>query len=152
MYNVTILYCTTRLCNFIVQVIKLYIIQKKTHVLICICCRCKETCPKLVDFFENKQITFASVDIREDRITLGHANITIPEKYHVDIQDMYKSEDKFYNNPPFYRDGLGYLAETMIDTACGSLKTDFPCRGHDFWETKPLSALQIGRASCRERV
>ncbi|CAM0913682.1 unnamed protein product [Alopecurus aequalis] len=111
------------------------------HVLVFHYCRCKETYPKLVDFFENKHI------IRRDGIMFGRANITTPEKYHVDIQDMYKSEDKFYNNPPFDRDSMEDLAVTIIDKACGSFKTDIPFRGHDFWETKPLSVLHLEYAA-----
>ena len=57
------------------------------------------------------------------------------------------SEDKFYNNPPFDSDSMGDLAVTIINKACGSFKTDIPFHGHDFWETKPLSALYLEYAA-----
>ena len=92
----------------------------------------QEDCPKLVDFLQNKEITFASVDIRQDRIMLGHVNIIIPEQFHIDIQDLFKSEDRFEYTPPYDKDGMGSLAATIIDRARGKLKNDFPCNGHHY--------------------
>ena len=78
---------------------------------------------------------------------LARANIIIPEEFHVDIQDLFKSEEKFDYTPPYDRDGMGFLATSIIDIACGKLKNDFPLNGHQFWEKKPLSALHIEYAA-----
>ena len=59
-------------------------------------CRRREPCPKLAEFLQEKGITFASVDIRSDKEKLAHEDITIPEQYHIDIQDMFKTKERFH--------------------------------------------------------
>ena len=116
-------------------------------MIIFIRCRCTSPCPELADFLVNKQIKFASVDIRCDRRMLEQENIVIPAEFHVDLQDLFKTRRTYEAPAPYDRDGMADLAGKIIDITCSWIKDDFPWGGHDKWEEERLPALNLEYAA-----
>ena len=100
----------------------------------------------LGSFLRNREITFTSVDTRNDKKVLNHAWMPIAPEYHIDIQDIIKLPGNGK------RAGMGALAAAIIDPSYADMKKVFkPCRlrreGHDFWEFKPLLMLNLQYAA-----
>lgn len=89
------------------------------HVLVYHYCKAKRPCPALTDLLWHKAITFASVDIRNDKSILSNQWIKIPQEHHVDIQKQFliKGGEK--------RDSMGDLTTTIIDHSYDDMKTAF---------------------------
>ena len=62
----------------------------RRHVLVFHWCRSKKHYPTLGKLFERKNITFASMDITNDRNVLSCAGFHILAEYYVDLQLVYK--------------------------------------------------------------
>lgn len=72
---------------------------------------------------------------------LRRALITIPDQYHVDIQDMFRIKGGRD------RDGMGDLAKTIIDSSYEEIKGKFPKDNHNYWEWKPLDPANLKYAA-----
>jgi hypothetical protein len=88
-----------------------------------------KSCPRLRDFLQNKEITFTTVDIRGDRRVLEKEGFNIPIDYHVDIQDMFKTDPD-----PNHRDNMAKLAGMIIDKSYNRMKKKCPQDIHDKWD------------------
>ena len=101
----------------------------------------------LLSFLKNKKITFTSVDISKDTTILKDEWLPIPHPYHLDLQKIYKIEGR-------KKAGMATLAATLIDQSYALMKDDFKGAedrdrriGHDFWEYKPLSEMNLRYAA-----
>ena len=102
----------------------------------------------LGSFLRSKEISFTSVHTRNDKKVLNRAWMPIAPEYHIDIQDIIKLPGNGK------RAGMGALAAAIIDPSYEDMKQAFKgeaCRawreGHDFWEYKPLSMLNLQYAA-----
>ena len=116
-------------------------------MIIFIRCRCRSPCPELAAFLTDKRIKFASVDIRCDGKMLEQENIIIPAEFHVDLQDLFKTRQKYEAPAPYDRDGMSDLAGKIIDITCSRIKDNFPSNGHDKWEEERLPAVNLEYAA-----
>ena len=115
-------------------------LDMREHVLVYHYCR-SEWCQPLVEFLQCRAITFASVDIRIDKIMLGRAWISIPYEHHVDIQKQFRIKGGGE------RDSMADLAAAIIDPLYKNMKKSFPKEKHQYWEWKPLSPLHLEYAA-----
>ena len=90
----------------------------REHVLVYHYARSTKECQGLRDFLKKRQITFVSVDKRTDIKMMQKEKFDIPDEYHVDIQDIFKSVPR--DN---HRDGMSKLAATLIDRSYIQMKT-----------------------------
>ncbi|XP_071683485.1 uncharacterized protein [Lolium perenne] len=107
--------------------------------------RCKDQCPRLLTFLKHKQYTFTSVDKRNDTKVLRAAGLHVPEERHIDIQDIFKIKGQ-------PQAGMADLAAKLIDPKFANMKKEFKYnrrrkKGHDFWECKPLSWMNLEYAA-----
>ena len=61
--------------------------------------------------------------------------IEIPDECHIDLQGLFKIHRE--------RTGIADMVAALIDEEYKKMKTNFPKRGHDFWEKKPLDPINI---------
>ena len=81
------------------------------------------------------------MDTRGDNIKLNCAGIHIPEGYHIDIQDLFKTPGGQG------RDGMGDMASKIIDSEYVDMKDRFPSEGHKRWEFMPLPKVNQNYAA-----
>ncbi|KAK1653781.1 hypothetical protein QYE76_071586 [Lolium multiflorum] len=120
-------------------------IAMREHVLVFHYIRCKDHCPRLLTFLKDKQYTFTSVDKRNDTKVLRAAGLPVPEERHIDIQDIFKIKGQ-------PQAGMADLAAKLIDPKFANMKKEFKYNrrrkeGHDFWECKPLSWMNLEYAA-----
>ncbi|KAK1661345.1 hypothetical protein QYE76_049504 [Lolium multiflorum] len=120
-------------------------IAMREHVLVFHYIRCKDQCPRLLTFLKHKQYTFTSVDKRNDTKVLRAAGLPVPEERHIDIQDIFKIKGQ-------PQAGMADLAAKLIDPKFANMKKEFKYNrrrkeGHDFWECKPLSWMNLEYAA-----
>src|SRR4051812_7991865 len=72
--------------------------------------------PGLRKFLETKEITFESVDTCNDKKVLQAEWIFIPEKYHIDIQTLYRIPGKGL------KAGMGDIAAELVDPSYKMMK------------------------------
>lgn len=94
----------------------------------------------LQDFLSTKKITFASVDIWGDKGALRESGFSVPQDFHLDIQE------EFYNLKQG-KIGMATLAEHIIDSSYSRMKKNFPSELHGFWEYKPLNRQSLQYAA-----
>ena len=108
-------------------------------ILICFCCRSDKHCPGLMEFLRSG-VTFASVDIRNDRLKMRHSfGIEIPAGCLVDIQMIFKLQHD--------RTSMARMAVALIDDSYADMKTSFPRSQHRLWEKGPLDDINIEYAA-----
>ncbi|KAK1696532.1 hypothetical protein QYE76_013229 [Lolium multiflorum] len=97
-------------------------------------------------FLKNKGVTFVGVDIRTGHKLLYKQWLYIPPGKHLDLQDML--------NIPGYgnRDGMATMSSELIHPKYAGMKEKFvhdydKFEGHNFWEFKPLSDMNLEYAS-----
>ena len=94
-------------------------------------------CPQLLDFLRYKEITLASVDKRNDKKVMKRTfewEDEIPDEYHVDLQDVFKLNNK-------ERSGMADMAAELIDDSYGTMKTKFKQDGHRRWAKNPFDKI-----------
>ncbi|KAE8771529.1 Endoribonuclease Dicer-like protein 3a [Hordeum vulgare] len=102
--------------------------------------------PALVDFLQNKGIYFTSVDKRRDKTLLHLAGIEIPEDYYIDLQDIYKSEERL-SNGELVRVGMATMASEIVDSSYNEMKKKLSSDDHQLWEWKPLPQINLEYAA-----
>uniref|UniRef100_A0A8I6X1Q3 3'-5' exonuclease domain-containing protein n=1 Tax=Hordeum vulgare subsp. vulgare TaxID=112509 RepID=A0A8I6X1Q3_HORVV len=119
-----------------VAVIQIYF---ATHVLIFQWAKSDKHCPGLMEFLRSG-VTFASVDIRNDRLKMRHSfGIEIPAGCLVDIQTIFKLQHD--------RTSMARMAVALIDDSYADMKTSFPRSQHRLWEKSPLDDINIEYAA-----
>uniref|UniRef100_A0A8I6XJ04 3'-5' exonuclease domain-containing protein n=1 Tax=Hordeum vulgare subsp. vulgare TaxID=112509 RepID=A0A8I6XJ04_HORVV len=109
------------------------------HVLIFQWARSDKDCPELMDFLRSG-ITFASVDIRNDKLKMRHSfGIEIPAGCLVDLQTVFRLRHD--------RTSMAHMAVALIDEGYGDMKTSFPKFQHKLWEKGPLDPINIEYAA-----
>jgi hypothetical protein len=103
--------------------------------------RGSKSCPRLHDFLQNKEITFTTIDMRGDGRVLDKEGFNIPIEYHVDVQDMFKT-----NPDPNHRDDMEKLAGMMIAKSYNR-KKKCPQDIHDKWYYKPMEMSSLSYAT-----
>jgi ribonuclease D len=96
-------------------------------------------CPQLIQFLNHPDISFASVDKRQDTSKLEAQGARIPN--HVDLQDHF--------NIPFQsRTGLAKMATLIIDRTFKDYKEEFRKKNlHNTWHLRELQPEQIHYAA-----
>jgi ribonuclease D len=96
-------------------------------------------CPELIQFLNRPNISFASVDKRQDTPKLEALGARIPD--HVDLQDHF--------NIPFQaRTGLANMAKLIIDRKFKDYKEDFrKLKLHSTWHLRELQPEHIHYAA-----
>ena len=108
-------------------------------ILICFCCRSDKHCPELMEFLRSG-ITFASVDIRNDKLKMRHSfGIEIPAGCLVDLQTIFMLRHD--------RTLMAHMTVALIDESYGDMKTSFPKSQHRLWEKGPLDDINIEYAA-----
>uniref|UniRef100_A0A8I6WNG8 3'-5' exonuclease domain-containing protein n=1 Tax=Hordeum vulgare subsp. vulgare TaxID=112509 RepID=A0A8I6WNG8_HORVV len=109
------------------------------HVLIFQWVRSDKHCPELMEFLRSG-ITFASVDIRNDKLKMRHSfGIEIPAGCLVDLQTIFRLRHD--------RTSMAHMAVALIDESYGDMKTSFPKCQHKLWEKGPLDDINIEYAA-----
>uniref|UniRef100_A0A8I6YF46 3'-5' exonuclease domain-containing protein n=1 Tax=Hordeum vulgare subsp. vulgare TaxID=112509 RepID=A0A8I6YF46_HORVV len=109
------------------------------HVLIFQWVRSDKHYPELMDFLRTG-ITFATVDIRNDKLKMRHNfGIEIPAGCLVDLQTVFRL--------PHDRTSMAHMAVALIDAEYGDMKTSFPKSQHKLWEKAPLDPINIEYAA-----
>uniref|UniRef100_A0A8I6YQ40 3'-5' exonuclease domain-containing protein n=1 Tax=Hordeum vulgare subsp. vulgare TaxID=112509 RepID=A0A8I6YQ40_HORVV len=109
------------------------------HVLIFQWARSDKHCPELMDFLRSS-ITFATVDIRNDKLKMRHSfGIEIPAGCLVDLQTVFMLRHD--------RTSMAHMAVALIDEGYGDMKTSFPKSQHKLWEKGPLDPINIEYAA-----
>ena len=99
-------------------------------ILICFCCSSDKHCPELMDFL-HKGITFATVDITNDKLNMRHNfGIEIPTGCLIDLQTVFRLRH--------VRTSMAHMAVALIDEEYGDMKTSFPKSQHKLWEKAHL--------------
>uniref|UniRef100_A0A8I6YMJ2 3'-5' exonuclease domain-containing protein n=1 Tax=Hordeum vulgare subsp. vulgare TaxID=112509 RepID=A0A8I6YMJ2_HORVV len=110
-----------------------------SHVLIFQWGRSDKHCPGLMEFLRSG-VTFASVDIRNDRLKMRHSfGIEIPAGCLVDLQTIFRLRHD--------RTSMAHMAVALIDESYGDMKTSFPKYQHKLWEKDPLDDINIQYAA-----
>uniref|UniRef100_A0A8I7B964 3'-5' exonuclease domain-containing protein n=1 Tax=Hordeum vulgare subsp. vulgare TaxID=112509 RepID=A0A8I7B964_HORVV len=110
-----------------------------SHVLIFQWARSDKHCPGLMEFLHSG-VTFASVDIRNDRLKMRHNfGIEIPAGCLVDLQTIFRLRHD--------RTSMAHMAVALIDESYGDMKTSFPKYQHKLWEKGPLDDINIQYAA-----
>ena len=95
----------------------------------------------LSDFLRFSGVTFASVDTSADKRVLARTwNLTIPSKFHVDIQDVYEI-------PGHVKAGMSTLAALLIDPWYKDMKKMFSWQAHSRWEKPQLDRINLKYAA-----
>ena len=85
-------------------------------------------------------ITFASVDIRNDKLKMRHTfGIEIPAGCLVDLQTIFRLRHD--------RTSMAHMAVALIDDSYADMKTSFPKSQHKLWEKAPLDRINIEYAT-----
>uniref|UniRef100_A0A8I6YZU8 3'-5' exonuclease domain-containing protein n=1 Tax=Hordeum vulgare subsp. vulgare TaxID=112509 RepID=A0A8I6YZU8_HORVV len=109
------------------------------HVLIFQWAWSDKHCPELMDFLRSG-ITFASVDIRNDKLKMRHNfGIEIPAGCLVDLQTIFRLRHD--------RTSMAHMAVALIDNSFADMKTSFPKSQHKLWEKGPLDDINIEYAA-----
>uniref|UniRef100_A0A8I6X6Y3 3'-5' exonuclease domain-containing protein n=1 Tax=Hordeum vulgare subsp. vulgare TaxID=112509 RepID=A0A8I6X6Y3_HORVV len=109
------------------------------HVLIFQWARSDKHCPELMDFLRSG-ITFATVDIRNDKLKMRHSfGIEIPAGCLVDLQTVFRLRHD--------RTSMAHMAVALIDEEYGDMKISFPKSQHKLWEKAPLDPINIEYAA-----
>uniref|UniRef100_A0A8I6XI71 3'-5' exonuclease domain-containing protein n=1 Tax=Hordeum vulgare subsp. vulgare TaxID=112509 RepID=A0A8I6XI71_HORVV len=109
------------------------------HVLVFQLARSDKHCSELMDFLRSG-ITFASVDIRNDKLKMRHNfGIEIPAGCLVDLQTVFRLQHE--------RTSMAHMAVALIDEEYGDMKTSFPKSQHKLWEKGPLDPINIEYAA-----
>uniref|UniRef100_A0A8I6WFP7 3'-5' exonuclease domain-containing protein n=1 Tax=Hordeum vulgare subsp. vulgare TaxID=112509 RepID=A0A8I6WFP7_HORVV len=109
------------------------------HVLIFQWARSDKHCPELKDFLRSG-ITFATVDIRNDKLKMRHSfGIEIPVGCLVDLQMIFRLRHD--------RTLMAHMAVALIDEEYGDMKTSFPKSQNKIWEKDPLDPINIEYAA-----
>uniref|UniRef100_A0A8I6Y0Y5 3'-5' exonuclease domain-containing protein n=1 Tax=Hordeum vulgare subsp. vulgare TaxID=112509 RepID=A0A8I6Y0Y5_HORVV len=109
------------------------------HVLIFQWGRSDKHCPGLMEFLRSG-VTFASVDIKNDRLKMRHSfGIEIPAGCLVDHQTIFKLRHD--------RTSMAPMAVALIDDSYADMKTSFPKSQHRLWEKCPLDDINIEYAA-----
>ncbi|XP_051211330.1 uncharacterized protein [Lolium perenne] len=121
-------------------------IALREHVLVFHLIRCQDNIYPLRQFLKNKDVTFVGVDIRTDHKLLYKQWLYIPPGKHLDLQDMLKIPG--YGN----RAGMVTMASELIHPMYTGMKDKFVMdhdkfEGHNYWEWKPLSDMNLEYAS-----
>uniref|UniRef100_A0A8I7BFT0 3'-5' exonuclease domain-containing protein n=1 Tax=Hordeum vulgare subsp. vulgare TaxID=112509 RepID=A0A8I7BFT0_HORVV len=110
-----------------------------SHVLIFQWAKSDKHCPGLMEFLRSG-VTFASVDIRNDRLKMRHNfGIEIPAGCLVDLQTIFRLRHD--------RTSMAHMAVALIDESYGDMKTSFPKYQHKLWEKGPLDDINIQYAA-----
>uniref|UniRef100_A0A8I6XKD4 3'-5' exonuclease domain-containing protein n=1 Tax=Hordeum vulgare subsp. vulgare TaxID=112509 RepID=A0A8I6XKD4_HORVV len=110
-----------------------------SHVLIFQWAWSDKHCPGLMGFLRSG-VTFASVDIRNDRLKMRHNfGIEIPAGCLVDLQTIFRLRHD--------RTSMAHMAVALIDESYGDMKTSFPKYQHKHWEKGPLDDINIEYAA-----
>uniref|UniRef100_A0A8I6WMQ5 3'-5' exonuclease domain-containing protein n=1 Tax=Hordeum vulgare subsp. vulgare TaxID=112509 RepID=A0A8I6WMQ5_HORVV len=110
-----------------------------SHVLIFQWARSDKHCPGLMEFLCSG-VTFASVDIRNDKLKMRHNfSIEIPAGCLVDLQTIFRLRHD--------RTSMAHMAVALIDESYGDMKTSFPKYQHKLWEKGPLDDINIEYAA-----
>uniref|UniRef100_A0A8I6Y829 3'-5' exonuclease domain-containing protein n=1 Tax=Hordeum vulgare subsp. vulgare TaxID=112509 RepID=A0A8I6Y829_HORVV len=110
-----------------------------SHVLIFQWARNDKHCPELMEFLRSG-ITFASVDIRNDKLKMRHSfGIEIPAGCLVDLQTIFRLRHD--------RSSMAHMEVALIDESYGDMKTSFPKYQHKLWEKGPLDDINIEYAT-----
>uniref|UniRef100_A0A8I7B6C7 3'-5' exonuclease domain-containing protein n=1 Tax=Hordeum vulgare subsp. vulgare TaxID=112509 RepID=A0A8I7B6C7_HORVV len=110
-----------------------------SHVLIFQWAKSDKHCPELMEFLRSG-VTFASVDIRNDRLKMRYSfGIEIPTGCHVDLQTIFRLRHD--------RTTMAHMAVALIDESYGDMKTSFPKYQHKLWEKGPLDDINIQYAT-----
>ena len=94
-----------------------------------------------MDFLRNSGITFASVDINNDKIKMKKTwNIVIPAAYHIDLQDLFRLKHN--------QTSMANMAVALIDEEYADMKSKFRNDDlHKNWEKTPLDRINIEYAA-----
>uniref|UniRef100_A0A8I6XRH7 3'-5' exonuclease domain-containing protein n=1 Tax=Hordeum vulgare subsp. vulgare TaxID=112509 RepID=A0A8I6XRH7_HORVV len=109
------------------------------HVLIFQWARSDKHYPEVMDFLRSG-ITFATVDIRNDKLKMRHSfGIEIPAGCLVDLQTVFRLRHD--------RTSMAHMVVALIDEEYGDMKTSFPKSQHKLWEKAPLDPINIEYAA-----
>uniref|UniRef100_A0A8I6XTD1 3'-5' exonuclease domain-containing protein n=1 Tax=Hordeum vulgare subsp. vulgare TaxID=112509 RepID=A0A8I6XTD1_HORVV len=110
-----------------------------SHVLIFQWAKSDKHCPGLMEFLRSG-VTFAPVDIRNDRLKMRHSfGIEIPAGCLVDLQTIFRLRHD--------RTSMAHMAVALFDESYGDMKTSFPKYQHKLWEKGPLDDINIQYAA-----
>ena len=85
-------------------------------------------------------ITFATVDIRNDKLKMMHSfGIEIPAGSAVDLQTIFRLRHD--------RTSMAQMTVALIYESYGDMKTSFPKSQHRLWEKGPLDDINIEYAA-----
>ena len=78
----------------------------------------------------------------KDKRMLARAGIEIPDKYHVDLQDLFQLKPEWDDKV-----GKSRMAEVIVDKEYGTIKDQFPKERDNYWECKPLDKINLKYAA-----